>query len=73
MPAATSDDLAPLAIGLGAAADGVVYVVFLWRWPYGPCPWCSGQGSCWACRETPGRRIRLGARLVARLTHSTRI
>jgi hypothetical protein len=59
-----------LAVVLAAA---VFYGWTLRRWPWGPCRWCSGQGGCPMCKETPGRRLRSGARLVARLTHSTRI
>ena len=61
-----------LGIGLGAAAAViVVYLFSLWRWPWRSCDWCRGQGDCSFCDH--GRKYRLGARTIARVTRSTRI
>jgi hypothetical protein len=49
----------------------VVYLFSLWRWPWRSCDWCRGQGDCGFCDH--GRKYRLGARTIARVTRSTRI
>jgi hypothetical protein len=55
-----------------------VWCFSLLIWPYGPCRWCKGTGNvwgsnrrrhgdCWFCKGRR-RRLRHGARSVARLT-----
>jgi hypothetical protein len=59
-------------------ALGAWRLLLLWWHPYAPCRWCKGtkgnwgsnarrHGDCWFCKGR-GRRLRRGARTVARAT-----
>lgn len=75
--AASPGHASPVPLILLIAGIGVVWVISLLLWPYGPCRRCDGTGknvgsngrrwgTCRRCKGT-GRRLRFGARLVHRI------
>jgi hypothetical protein len=71
---------AAVAVTALALGGGAVWLTWSWFWPFKRCPGCLGRqgrgrlstagayNRCRRCRGTPGEQVRVGARLVSKVT-----